>query len=101
MPFDGSSIGMFKWNPGSESDFFNVSAILRDGKFDASAADPDAREMTIGGKTKVLMFSTNSDQGSPGWGFGELGVFNGSMKEFLSAPFAGMAELHASELAMG
>ena len=95
LPFDGSSIGMYKWNPDSESRFFNVSALIRKngGSWDQSAADPDAREMVIGGKTKVLMYSTNSDQGTVGWGFGELGVFDGTLEAFLTAPFGGMPEL--------
>jgi len=47
--------------------------------------------MTIGGETKVVMFWTASDQHS--WGFGGMGVFDGSMQEFLSAPFSGMPQL--------
>ena len=93
-PFDGSSLGMFRWSPASESRFFNVSTLLQDGNvWDLSAADPDAREMTIDGVPKVLMFWTAGNQKN--WGFVALGVFDGSLADYLEGPFGGASGEHS------
>ena len=90
---NGTDLGLLTFDPAAKyptgGPFASVSAEFKTGRWDRSAADMDAVEVAGGGYFGagpiVLAYWGASDQSS--WGFGQLGIFNGTMAAYLQAPF--------------
>lgn len=92
-PMDGADFNLMSFDPNQKypasGPFASVSGTFAKGGWDKSAADMDAVEVPGGGyfgdDTIVLAYWGASDQAR--WGFGQLAIFNGSMADYLLAPF--------------
>ena len=94
---NASELGLMTWQPDVEypkdGRFGTVSTAFYKGGWNVAASDLDAVEIEGGyfshprGNKSVLVSWCLNDQHH--WGFGELGIFAGTMAEWLAAPFDG------------
>jgi hypothetical protein len=92
---NASKLGLMTWQPDVEfpkgGRFGTVSTAFYAGGWNVAASDLDAVEIEGGyfphprGNKSVLVSWCLNDQHH--WGFGELGIFAGTMAEWLAAPF--------------
>jgi arylsulfatase A-like enzyme len=90
-----TDLGLMTWQPAVEfpknGRFGSVSDAFFNGGWNVAASDLDAVEIEGGyfnhtrGNKSVLVHWCLNDQHQ--WGFGELGLFDGSMAEWLQAPY--------------
>ena len=94
-PIAAADLGLMTWQPAVEfpknGRFASVSTAFFKGGWNVAASDLDAVEIEGGyfkharGNKSVLVHWCLNDQHR--WGFGELGLFDGSMAEWLQAPY--------------
>ena len=94
-PIAAADLGLMTWQPAVEypaaGRFGSISAAFFRGGWNVAASDLDAVEIEgdyfnhSRGNKSVLVYWCLNDQHR--WGYGELGLFDGSMAEWLQAPY--------------